>query len=58
MRNYPIKGLETLLENLNKTKAQAIIIHHLSDQFGVKHLIFTDSEVMGLLGILRFPGKS
>jgi hypothetical protein len=55
MRNYPIKGFESLLKNLDQTGTNKVLIHELIDQSGANYLIFTDFEIDQLIGILKFP---
>jgi len=53
-RGDPIKGFETFLSNLDKTKSESVVVHSMVDRYGFEYNIFTDPDLRQLLGILRF----
>lgn len=54
-RGKPIDGFECLLRNLDTTGAQTVLIHKVFDESGRLYRIFTDPEIIELIGVLRFP---
>lgn len=54
-RGMPIDGYECLLRNLDTTGAQTVLIHKVFDESGRLYRIFTDPEIIELIGVLRFP---
>lgn len=57
-RGSPIEGFPSLLQNLEMTRAQKILIHRLVDARQRDYRIFTDSEMSELIGLLRFPKEA
>jgi hypothetical protein len=54
-RRTPVDGFESLMRNLDTTRAQSAVIHRVFDESGRLYRVFTDPEIGELIGVLRFP---
>lgn len=54
-RGKPIKGFGQFLKHLKATTAKAILTHKIKEEIGQEYQVFTDSDIMELIGILKFP---
>jgi hypothetical protein len=57
-RGNPVKGFEAFLRNLEITKTEAVLIHHMTDIDEYEYLVFTDPTLENLIGILRLVKQS
>ena len=55
LRGRPVDGFEFLLQNMDTTQKERIVIHGMVDAERRKYRIFTDPEMDELLGVLRYP---
>lgn len=54
-RGKPIKGFNSLLNNLNSTKSEDVCIHKMKIDENFIYFIFTTPEIDELFGILKIP---
>jgi hypothetical protein len=53
----PVDGFDRFIKNLDKTRAQEVLVHEMVDDDKREYRIFTDPEIKELIGLLRFPSE-
>lgn len=52
-KNSPVKGVENLMQKLSGTLHKKIALHYLSQQ-NLNFIVFTDSDITQIFGVLKF----